>query len=67
MLEAGRIPSVGELLEHECGTKTSLELDSASLNMSTPDWETMHGLQSMGENCDVVSMYGADLEDNKQA
>ncbi len=24
-------------------------------------------VQSMGENCDVVSINGADLEDNKQA
>ena len=43
-----------------------MELDPASLNTSTTDWETMHGLQSMGEHCDVASIYGADLEDNTQ-
>jgi predicted glycosyltransferase len=36
-------------------------------SMSTTDWETMHGLQSMGEHYDVVSIYGADLEDNRLA
>jgi hypothetical protein len=35
--------------------------------MSTSGWETMHGLHSMGEHCHVVSIYGADLEDSKQA
>jgi hypothetical protein len=67
MLEAGRIPNCDELSEDDNGNKIISDIDPESLTMSTSDWEKIHGLQSMGENCDVVSMYGADLEDNKQA
>ena len=67
MLEAGRIPNCDELSEDDNGNKIISDLDPDTLTMSTSDWEKIHGLQSMGEHCDIVSMYGADLEDNRQA
>ena len=66
MLEAGRLPSIDELTCDDHGTTIISELDPESLVMSSRDWENL-GLPSMGEFCDNVSMYGANLEDQTQA
>ena len=65
ILEARRIPKVIDMSEDDEGNKIISEIDPDYLNMSSEDWE-LQGLNSMGEHVDIVSMYGADLEDNQQ-
>ncbi len=65
ILEARRIPKVIDMSEDDEGNKIISEIDPEYLNMSSEDWKLL-GLNSMGEHVDIVSMYGADLEDNQQ-
>ena len=67
MLETGKIMTTSALPIDEHGNPSIIGVDPKTLTMSSKDWETRLGLLPMGEYCEQVSMYGADLTDSKQA